>query len=187
MVVEIVTTVIAAAAVTGSILFGVRKWIRDEMRELRAVREDDRKKMDALMAEISSLRASVEGLERQQAMASEALGKRIDDLGGRIGDLARRLDSMDARLDSMDARLDSMGTRLAAVEQEVAGLKAEFAMLKEIVMPSAAPVVGAPAEAHAEAVAPTVGTPGPIPPRQRAQAAGGALPPRPAGQGAPRP
>ncbi len=180
MVVEIVTTVIAAAAVTGSILFGVRKWIRDEMRELRAVREDDRKKMDALMAEISSLRASVEGLERQQAMASEALGKRIDDLGGRIGDLARRLDSM-------DARLDSMGTRLAAVEQEVAGLKAEFAMLKEIVMPSAAPVVGAPAEAHAEAVAPTVGTPGPIPPRQRAQAAGGALPPRPAGQGAPRP
>jgi len=180
MVVEIVTTVIAAAAVTGSILFGVRKWIRDEMRELRAVREDDRKKMDALMAEISSLRASVEGLERQQAMASEALGKRIDDLGGRIGDLARRLDSM-------DARLDSMGTRLAAVEQEVAGLKAEFAMLKEIVMPSAAPVVGAPAEAHAEAVAPTVGTPGPIPPRQRAQAASGALPPRPAGQGAPRP
>jgi len=180
MVVEIVTTVIAAAAVTGSILFGVRKWIRDEMRELRAAREDDRKKMDALMAEIASLRASVEGLERQQAMASEALGKRIDDLGGRIGDLARRLDSV-------DARLDSMGTRLAAVEQEVAGLKAEFAMLKEIVMPSAAPAGGAPAEAHAEAVAPTVGTPGPIPPRQLAQADGGARPPRPAGQGTPRP
>jgi len=140
-----------------------------------------------IMAELASPRASVEGLQRQQARDAEALGKRIDDL-------ARRMDSMDTRLDSMDTRLGSMEARLASVEVEVAGLKAQFSSFKEFMMPRAAPPGGPVAEPVAAAApgpaqgAPALRAAGPDTTRGQAQAGEARrAAPAPPGQGTPRP
>jgi len=205
--------VIAAGAVIagaiGGLALALAKWHRDGVRERReaeerrqAERAEDRKgdkawkerverwhdedsrTFAAIMAEVASLRASLEGLERQQARDVEglkrqqardveALGKRTDDLGVMMGGLARRVDSVDARL--------------ASVEREVAGLKAQFAAFKEFVLPREAPAVEAAAVPPVEAATPAAATPGPHSPRQQAQPASEARRANPVGADPARP
>jgi len=157
--------------------------------------DEDSRTFAAIMAEVASLRASleglkrqqardveglkrqqardVEGLKRQQARDVEALGKRTDDLGVMMGGLARRVDSMDARL--------------ASVEREVAGLKAQFAAFKEFVLPREAPAVEAAAVPPVEAATPAAATPGPHSPWQQAQPASEARRANPVGADPARP
>jgi len=201
MVVETLAAGAVIAGAIGGIALGIGRWIRADMRDLReaverieARREADRKVADerftAIMAELASLRASVEGLQRQQARDAEALGKRIDDL-------TRRVDSMDTRLDSMDGRLGSMEARLASVEVEVAGLKAQFASFKEFAMPRAAPpgepvaepvAAAAPGSAQGAPALRAAAAAGPDPTRGQAQAGEARrADPAPPGQVTPRP